>query len=77
MSALIDIWTTELAKLREKKGETLLPSGSNSNNPAAAAAGMELKSKSSILGRLLPCKSGSELVYSEDTISIILECISP
>ncbi|PIA52422.1 hypothetical protein AQUCO_01000353v1 [Aquilegia coerulea] len=71
MSALIDIWTSELAKMREK-GETLFPSGSK--NPATGA---EVKSKSSIFARLFEFKAGSEVVYSEATISMILECISP
>ncbi|KAF5178170.1 hypothetical protein FRX31_032241, partial [Thalictrum thalictroides] len=42
MSGLIDMWTSELAKLREK-GETLFKSGANAKNPVV---GTELKSKS-------------------------------
>ncbi|KAF9608888.1 hypothetical protein IFM89_011926 [Coptis chinensis] len=74
MSALVDIWTSESAKLREKS-QSMSPSVSSS--PASA----ESKSKSSkssppILARLLQFKSGPKVAYSEATISIIMDCIS-
>ncbi|KAF9608878.1 hypothetical protein IFM89_011916 [Coptis chinensis] len=78
MSALVDIWTREFAKLREN-GQSMFPIGS------PKLAGAELKSKSSestsstpVLARLFQFESStSEGTYSEDTILMIMECFSP
>ncbi|KAL5704995.1 hypothetical protein ACHQM5_023347 [Ranunculus cassubicifolius] len=77
MSALIDMWSSEIEKLREK-GESLLPT--LSWKPKM----IKLKSKS-IESPLAPVqalasehKSGdSEVVLSEPTIFMIMECFAP
>ncbi|WCJ33821.1 hypothetical protein M5689_015158 [Euphorbia peplus] len=78
MSAIIDIWTQELAKLREQ-GQTLWSSGSNheSNNVAQAEASSSMLPKS--LGSLvhsMKVKSTSTLSCSEASLSIINDYFS-
>ncbi|KAL4278470.1 hypothetical protein GQ457_03G000870 [Hibiscus cannabinus] len=80
MSALVDIWTDELAKLRVK-GQTLFSGGSR---PVAAESGQVAQSqnKSSIelarafVCRFMPVKSPAVLC-SEGSVSMLVECFSP
>ncbi|PIA52423.1 hypothetical protein AQUCO_01000354v1 [Aquilegia coerulea] len=78
MSGLIDMWTSELAKLRQK-GETMFTNGAK--NPPA---GTELKSKSIFgssplaLSPIFHSKpAGTEVIYTEATISMLMDCFSP
>ncbi|KAK8563169.1 hypothetical protein V6N12_011224 [Hibiscus sabdariffa] len=82
MSALVDIWTDELAKLRVK-GQTLF-SGGAGTGPVAAESGHAAQSqkKSSIeLARAFVCSfmpvKSPAVLCSEGSVSMLVECFSP
>lgn len=80
MSGLVDMWTSELAKLREK-GQTIWPSSGSS--PTNLESSKEGESRTGSLGKSLPTfirgmrVSAIVLPYSEASISMLVECFSP
>ncbi|KAH7835963.1 hypothetical protein Vadar_031501 [Vaccinium darrowii] len=81
MSGLIDMWTEQLAKIRNK-GSTDLTSGSS---PTAAESSqvVQPKERSGTLIQWPPSitnalpKISSTLAYSEASLSMLVECFSP
>lgn len=81
MSGLVDMWTSESAKAREK-GRAPLEGGSShpvepsrevgSEQPSAAAAA----SSSSLLA-FQAKRWPTVLIYSETALSMLMECFSP
>lgn len=82
MSSLIDIWTSELAKLREK-GQTLFSNGSSTTDAATGSSDMVQKPKgynfTELSSAILPVtRVNSPLALcSESSVAMILECVSP
>lgn len=81
MSGLIDMWTEQLAKIRNK-GSTDLASGSSST-AAESSQVVQPKERSGTLiqwppniANALP-KISSTLAYSEASLSMLVECFSP
>ncbi|KAL5704996.1 hypothetical protein ACHQM5_023348 [Ranunculus cassubicifolius] len=72
MSAVIDMWSSEIEKLREK-GESLLPS--LSWNPKRIKS--KSKSTESPVQVASVSPQNSEAVLSESTIFMIMECFTP
>ncbi|XWS55275.1 hypothetical protein CRYUN_Cryun10bG0161300 [Craigia yunnanensis] len=80
MSALVDIWTNELSKLR-KKGLTLF---SNGSSPIATESDQVVRSqeKSStevaraFVSRVMRVNS-PVVLWSESSVSMLVQCFSP
>ncbi|KAL5704993.1 hypothetical protein ACHQM5_023345 [Ranunculus cassubicifolius] len=73
MSALIDIWTREeMANMREKSEKSTPSCSSDQENTPPKSKLMELP-----VARMFQFKSEKEHVYSEATISMIMESICP
>ncbi|KDP46189.1 hypothetical protein JCGZ_10029 [Jatropha curcas] len=78
MSALVDIWTAEHAKLRQK-GQTIWSTGSTPTNPESSHVvrteeGSMVKSLATFVRGIRLKSSG--LAYSEASISTIVDCFS-
>ncbi|KAK1275660.1 Serine/threonine-protein kinase TOR [Acorus gramineus] len=75
MSSLVDLWTREFARLREKARTALgggEPSGSESQPPKAPPLGI------AGLNQAMRAKPKSSSVpYSETVVSLLVECFSP
>ncbi|PON56974.1 hypothetical protein PanWU01x14_177040 [Parasponia andersonii] len=83
MSGLVDMWTTEMAKLKEK-GQTLFSKGSGPSNAGSFDVVKEKEGSSvsasnglsSAFSRVMGANSALALC-SEASISMIVECSSP
>ncbi|KAF6163261.1 hypothetical protein GIB67_025125 [Kingdonia uniflora] len=77
MSALIDIWTAESAKLRAKVVSSggAISSGAESKNDAGAEESTSFRLPN--LSAILRFKNGPKVLYSETAMSMILEYASP
>jgi hypothetical protein len=79
MSAVVNIWTTEVAKL-EEKGQTLHSNGSSPTNHAESSHKVEPKEEAAtgLLQAFSRFKrvNSPVVLYSEASISMLLECLS-
>ncbi|MBA0829181.1 hypothetical protein Goarm_013801 [Gossypium armourianum] len=80
MSALVDIWSDEFAKLREK-GQTLFSTGSTHTTAESGQVVRSLKkgsteSAGAFVSRVTRVKS-PVVLCSEGSISVLVECFSP
>ncbi|KAJ4716422.1 Formin-like protein [Melia azedarach] len=82
MSALIDIWTSEVDKLRQK-GSTISPSGSTHVDVEANTTDNKQEIKSFLLAGKVSAFLQEMKVhslafpYSEASVSMLLDCFSP
>ncbi|KAI5592082.1 hypothetical protein POPTR_004G148100v4 [Populus trichocarpa] len=77
MSGLVDIWTSELSKLREK-GQTIWSSGSSPTNVESSKGeegSLRLVKPLPALIRGMRVKSPA-LTYSEASLSMLINCFS-
>ncbi|OAY25461.1 hypothetical protein MANES_17G096800v8 [Manihot esculenta] len=79
MSGLVDIWTAELAKLREK-GQTLWsgnssPTATSESSKLARSEGATLAESLATFVRGMRVKSPG-LPYSEAALSMLVDCFS-
>ncbi|KAL5855730.1 hypothetical protein ACOSQ4_005532 [Xanthoceras sorbifolium] len=81
MSGLVDRWTSELAKLREK-GPTTLSNGSSPGNGESSQVGPVKEANLFSAGKLSSFVkemrvNSLTLPYSEAAVSMLVECFSP
>ncbi|GLT44319.1 hypothetical protein SLA2020_182240 [Shorea laevis] len=75
MSGIIDMWTSELAKLREK-GQTLFPSGSSRASVESAQVAGPQERNSSRLARAFVDRF-MQPKLSEGSVSMLVQWFSP
>lgn len=80
MSGLVDMWTTELSKLKEKEGQTI-PSGGSSPIQHETSRGSQEKDNGSTrlavaVGKFMQFHKPMVL-YSEASVSMLVEWFSP
>ncbi|CAK7329773.1 unnamed protein product [Dovyalis caffra] len=81
MSGLVDIWTSELAKLREK-GQNIWSSGSSPTDTAESSKVVPGEEGSLRLAKTLPALirgmrvNSPVLAYSEASLSMLIDCFS-
>ena len=77
MSGLIDIWTTEMAKLKQK-GQTLFSTGSGQSNAGSVeeVKGKEMSSTvlNSAFGKIIGPNSALARVSSEASVFMVVAC---
>ncbi|XVE94111.1 hypothetical protein REPUB_Repub01dG0253100 [Reevesia pubescens] len=80
MSALVDIWTNELAKLREK-GQTLFSSGSSLIAAESSQVVQSQENSSTELARAFVSRvmrlNSPVVLCSEGSVSMLVQCFSP
>ncbi|KAK9291933.1 hypothetical protein L1049_019885 [Liquidambar formosana] len=81
MSGIVDMWTSEVARLREK-GRTIFSSGSSPSTLESSQQQVVRAEKESLtrsfpgLTRLTGVNS-PVLLYSEASVNMLVECFSP
>ncbi|XWS62477.1 hypothetical protein CRYUN_Cryun06bG0014600 [Craigia yunnanensis] len=80
MSALVDIWTNELAKLREK-GLTLFSSGSSPITAESSQVFLSQEKSSTEVARAFVSRvmrvNSPVVLCSEGSVSMLVQCFSP
>ncbi|GMP38107.1 hypothetical protein CsSME_00009490 [Camellia sinensis var. sinensis] len=77
MPGLVDKWTSELAKLRNKKDRTIFEAGSSPTTPESSQMAQAHEKSSINLASVMPKLNLPLLTYSEASVSMLVECFSP
>ncbi|KAI7979817.1 hypothetical protein LOK49_Contig239G00010 [Camellia lanceoleosa] len=77
MPGLVDKWTSELAKLRNKKDRTIFEAGSSPTTPESSQMVQAQEKSSTNFASVMPKLNLPFLTYSEASVSMLVECFSP
>ncbi|KAI8027961.1 hypothetical protein LOK49_LG02G03559 [Camellia lanceoleosa] len=77
MPGLVDKWTSELAKLRNKKDRTIFEAGSSPTTPESSQMVQAQEKSATNFASVMPKLNLPLFTCSEASVSMLVECFSP